>query len=497
MLIALLLQVPDLDALGRAAAAARERFLGGFATWTASHTLDNGAVVEVHIARHGERRSVVVKVGAEDLGRLIVRDGLWHVVEAGAGRKHRPYEAAFVLPSWYLFMDAAEPVFLEDPEELRGLPFDGAAEGVGTWRQPLPEPSRRQILLAMGSSKNPDLLRQGRELLEKGVAFRVRLRDGLKVEVQNPRLRTSIRDFTLHEKPDPRAFDLPAVAWTDVSDDPTRGKLENLVLLAHSAAWQKGQKAGDMNLGLMDVETGRFRRVPFRGAALMPGGFSPDRRKVYGSGPTGDGLLGLFEIDLSTGENRRLGGNLAAQGVILSPAASPDGKTVAALHMASAENILESRVALVEVATGEARYLTESGLRTHLSWLPDGKSLLLLEQDGPLTKEVAVTWIARMDLEGRSTRLRRGRMPVPIGESILYEDGGTWWTCDREGRNEKAFGDGRRHHILPCPSPDGQRVLMLRRRANDGPEPVVIDVATGRERPVPITPGLWGQPAWR
>ncbi len=454
-------------------------------------------MIEARFARHGDRHSVVMKVGEQELGRLLVRDGVWHAIDAAGARKHRPYEAAFTLPTWYFYMAASEPVFLEDPDELKGMPFEGVADGVGTWRQPLPEAARRQILLALGNTKNPDLLRQGRDILEKGVAFRVRLADGLKVEVQNPKLRTSIRDFTIHPKADPRLFELPAREWQDFSDDPTKGKLENLVMLAHSAIWQKGQKAGDMNLGLMDVETGRFRRVPFEGVALLPGSFSPDRRKVYGTGPTGDGLLGLFEIDLSTGENRRLGAKLQQQGVLMFPTASPDGKTVAVLHMASTEQILESRVALVDVATGDARYLTGPGLRTHLAWLPDGRSLLVLEQDGPLTKEVAVTWIARMDLEGTSTRLRRGRMPVPLGESILYLDGETWWTCGLDGKNEKAFGDGRRGYVFPCPAPDGKRLLMLRRRAVDGPEPLIIDLATGRERVLPRADGLWGQPAWR
>jgi hypothetical protein len=309
----------------------------------------------------------------------------------------------------------------------------------------------------------------------------VRLSDGLKVEVQNPKLRTRL---TMHEKPDPKAFDLPAADWKDFSDDPTKGNVGNLVLLAHSAVWQKGQKAGDMNLGLMDVETGRFRRVPFEGASFLPGAFSPDRAKVYG---TGD-LQGLFEIDLSTGANRAL-----AAGLLLFPAVSPDGRRVAALHM---EKILGCRVALVDVQSGETKHIGEAADRAFLSWLPDG--LLLLEREWQKDpKEPAIPWICRMDLEGTSKRLRRGNQPALLGTSILYEDGGTWWTCGLDGKNEKAFGDGRRGCVFPCPAPDGQRLLMLRRRANDGPEPIVIDLATGRERVLPRADGLWGQPAWR
>lgn len=476
MLFALLLAgQPDLDALAAAAAAARKRFESGAATWTATHTLENGAAVDVHVARHGERASVVLKAGGNDLGRLLVRDGLWHVLEAGDGRKHRPYEAAFALPTWYLYLQAAEPVFLDDPGELRGLPFDGVAEGVGTWRQPLPAATRELAL----KSGDPKL----RELAEKGLPFRVRIADGLKVEVHNPKLRTSIRDLTIHEKPDERLFALPAREWRDFSDDPTSGKLENLVMLAHSAVWQKGQKAGDMNLGLMDVETGRFRRVPFQGAALLPGSFSPDRRKVYGTD-----ARGLYEIDLSSGANR-----LMAEGTFMFP--TSNGTTIAALRLGGGATILESRVALVEVGSGDVRHVGASADRAFLSWLPDG--LLLLEREWKDPKEPAIPWICRMDLEGKVTRLRRGNQPALLGQTILYEDNGLWHTCDLSGRGEKLFGDGRRHHILPSPSPDGKRLLMLRRRAADGPEPVVIDLASGRERPVPITPGLWGQPAWR
>ncbi len=140
LLVALLVAQPDLEALAAAAAESRKRFEGGYATWTATHTLENGAAIEVRCARQGDRSRVLMKSHDAELGRLLARDGVWYVSDPSGDRQHRPYEAAFFLPTWTLYQAASEPVFLEDPAELRGLPFDGAADGVGTWRPP-PDPA--------------------------------------------------------------------------------------------------------------------------------------------------------------------------------------------------------------------------------------------------------------------------------------------------------------------------------------------------------------------
>jgi Tol biopolymer transport system component len=70
-------------------------------------------------------------------------------------------------------------------------------------------------------------------------------------------------------------------------------------------------------------------------------------------------------------------------------------------------------------------------------------------------------------------------------------------TCDLEGKKETPFGNGRKSYGFPSPAPDGKRLLMMKFRADGGPEPVVIDLTTGEEGAVPHSGGLWAQPAWR
>lgn len=504
LLAATLLLQPDLEALAAAGKANLARFERGDAGWTAAVTLENGATIEVRCLKQGEARSFQLGVGAQDFGTLLIRDGLWHVSDPAGHRKHRPYEAAFYLPTFYLFLRRAEPTFVVDAKGFDGFRFEGSAGDVGTWRQPLPDVHRRTFesqLKQLDGLDSPKLAKTRAalvEMLEKGFVFRVHLHTGCVVETRNPKMGTRIQDFHLGRTVVP---DVPPRAWVDYTDDPTKGKVGDLVLLAHTAVWEKGRKAGDMTLGLMDVGTGRFRRVPFDGIGSLPGSFSLDRRKVYLTGIADEGIFALYEVDLSTGANRRLAENLEPSGQLLFATLSPDGRRLAALHGGGERKVLESDLALVDVETGDARYVGKPADRAFLSWLPDGRSLLLLERVRQDLKDEGEHWICRMDLEGRTSRIRLGEQPTLLrdGKTILYQDreAGTWWTCDLEGENEKLFGDGRKACGMPSPAPDGRRLLMMRYSADGPPEPLVIDLVSGEERVLPRADGLWGMPAWR
>ncbi len=496
---------PDLDRLAAAGRVSAERLGTRQATWTATHTLESGISINVHMARQGDRQSVALKAADQDLGRLIIRDGVWYVSDPLGHRKHRPNEATFFIPTWYLYLQEADPQFITDGLMLKDVPFEGRIGEVGVWRQPLPEAMRRQLqttLDQMNAAKidRPDVTRKLRDLLEKGIVFRVHLQTGLIEESQNAKMRTRISDVMILEKPDPRLFEIPTRQWVDLTDDPLKGNLEDLAMLANSPAWRRGQPAGDMTLGLMDVGTGRFRRLPFDGAAALAGCFSRNRRRAYVTGLSQEGVFGLYEVDLSSGRNRRLAHNLEANGHMAFPVLSPDGRSLAVLHGGGERRLLENDVALVDIETGQARYLGRPADRAFLSWMSDGRSLILLERSRVLEGEAEAHWICRMGLDGKVTRIREGDQPTLFGDgkTVLFQRRDrSWATCDTEGENESVFGDGRKSYGFPSPAPDGKRMIMMKFRPDRGPEPVVIDIATGEERVIRHSDGLWGQPAWR
>ena len=67
----------------------------------------------------------------------------------------------------------------------------------------------------------------------------------------------------------------------------------------------------------MDVQTGKFHRVGYAGAASMPICFSRDRKRVYVGGlELETGTLGLFEVDLELFA-REVGEPLLNRGMVM------------------------------------------------------------------------------------------------------------------------------------------------------------------------------------
>ncbi len=216
------------------------------------------------------------------------------------------------------------------------------------------------------------------------------------------------------------------------------------------------------------------------------------------------GVFGLYEVDLKTGENRRLGGERLASGFTLMPALSPDGKTLAVLHKGSEGRILDMQVCLVDLESGEARPLGKLGDMAFLSWLPDGKGLVLLVRvvaDPSDVTSPRTDTIARMDMDGRITKIREGSSPVLLndGRTILFQDtkSRTWQTCRLDGGDAKPFAGGLAGYGFPSLAPDGKRILMMHFRQGQAPEPTILPIGEGSGRPAITAPGLWATPAWR
>jgi hypothetical protein len=459
-----------------------------------------------------------------DLFELITHEDRWHASEAGKPLgKYRPYEAPFSLPTAYRFFGLAEARFVTDAGMLAAARYTGRDSVGASYRVPLSADDARTLREALGGlEKLAEAARDGaaraaarrqidqlRETLELGLLLRVDTATGLLLHRDEADFTVVLKEFKWLQRVDAAAFDVSAATWDDHSADPTQGADPNdLAMINRNGAWRPGTPAGDLDCCLIHVKTGRFRRVPFRGVVAGAGCFLSGRTRVVVSGvESPDSGMGLWQLDLRTGHNRRLGGELLRTGVCLVPVLSPDGKTLAVLHHGGAAEpdspaaALQRQVCLVDVDSGRARKLGEPLDAGCLSWLPDGKGLLLVRRKRLERGQPPVSTIARMDLTGRTSPLRPGEAPVVLGDGrVLFRDprgGGLWKTCDLAGKDVRLFADGLKGYGFPSPSPEGRRILWIQFRQKEGPRPVIIEIGSTEATPVTDAAGLWAWPTWR
>jgi hypothetical protein len=357
----------------------------------------------------------------------------------------------------------------------------------------------------LADAKTSEKMKQSADLLENGFPLKVDLATGMLVQLGGNDRPTTIQDFSWVDGVDPEQFNVEGTRWEDYSNDPTQGDTAELLMISHGGLWSPGMKSTDTDGRLVDLRSGRFRRIPFVGLSVQTGCFLKDRSQVVVPGVDDhSGVLGLYQINLKTGENRRLGGDLLASGTTLMPALSPDGKTIAVMHHGSEKRLLDSHVCLVDLGTGEAKTLGDSHDLAYLSWLPDGQGLILLIRETPDPADLnssRVSTISRMDLDGRISKIREGNAPILLndGKTILFEDSKsrTWQTCDLNGGDVKPFAGGLTGYGFPSPSPDGKRIVMMHFRKGLAPVPTILQIGESAGKPAVTAPGLWALPAWR
>ncbi len=514
---------PDLDSIATAGRASLKRLERQAAAWTATTRLpgDNRVVVE-KLVTPTMRRSVLTietKKQRSEALRIIERGGYWYATEGRKTERYRPYKAPFDLPTTYFFLIRSEPQFITQSRGNELGVLEGTKSGIATYRTPLPEPLRQQVLKTLSGMNElrrqypeqgakPEVtqaIEQMQELITKGTPLKIEIASGMVVQLGSAEKQTEFHGFTWLDQVPPKKFEVEGRAWEDNTEDPTKGDLSELLMLSHSGVWRPGMKAGDTDGRLLDLHSGRYRRIPFQGAIALPGCFLKDRTRIVVSGlDVLSGVLGLYEVDLKTGQNRRLGGELLASGFSLMPALSPDGKRLAVLHKGAREAILESQVCLVDLKNGEATAMGEPRDVAYLSWFPDGKSLLLVNREVVRPADMTAPrtdTIARLELSGRLTKIREGSSPVLLndGRTILFQDTTSrkWQTCDLDGGNLKTYAGGLAGYGFPSPAPAGKRIIMMRFRPDNAPEPIILPLGESAGERAVNAPGLWATPAWR
>lgn len=168
-------------------------------------------------------------------------------------------------------------------------------------------------------------------------------------------------------------------------------------------------------------------------------------------------------------------------------ALSPDGQTVAIAD--------RGWLWLMDPVTGVARQLTDGGdLDSRPSWSPDGRRIAFVRDDG------ADTWIAEVDVESGVETVLVDTDAIEL-DPHYGPDGSIWyssgegglirvWRLDGATRERIEVGGGGRVSRAAQVSPDGARLLYLRKGGGGGDGVFVRDLATGNEIPVVQSPLL-------
>jgi hypothetical protein len=519
LLAALIVQAPDLNALAKRGAGSAERLKTGGASWETNLLFANGVTLTVSVIKwKGQTRAAVSGVVGgqrKEAFSIVMNETAWYLREPQRKVKSRPYEAHFTFPNGYLLLAAAQPAFVDDPAATKDWTYQSSEGDVATFNVPLTAAERLKVeqALKQGESILNALPESKREWAEKGFGHlrrtlkmgrvvSVDLRSGLLVTRSTARLSVSFGGFQWRESVDETLFATDKVAWEDQTSALEGAEPSNLLMILHAPMWRPGRKdlEPEPELCLLDTQTRRMVRLPYRGAGAAPGCFSKDRTKVFVSGLDElAGNMGLFEVDLKTGANRRIAASLPL-GMYMIPALSPDGGSLAFVQLLATDKPFESQVLVLDLVTDKVRPIGKPFDTGFISWAPDGKSLIIVRREwiDPDPNKPSVRTVARLDLDGTRKDLRAGDSPVLMPDNrILFKDGEVWKTCDLEGKNESLVGDGLRRHGFPTLSPDGKRVLFMRFAEGKGPEPVVIDLKTLESHVVAEADGFYAMPAWK
>lgn len=510
---------PNLTAIAEAGNQTIARIETGPAAWIAEIELPNGSISSVDVISSPQMRRIDIYLhsGQEKrrFVRIIERDGFWYVKNQSGQFRYRPYEAPLLFSAFYVFIERSEPRAYIDATQSLGE-FIRSQGDVAVYRVDLPPEVKQQLQATLDNLLEMEKAQAGQanpKLTELKHKFEKMLHDGSEVALHTKTgiieqyglegKRNRIKQFRWLEEINEEDFDVTEQEWEDRSSSilSDQGDPSDVILIAHAKAWRPGQPTMDTDLLMMNLSDGQIRRVPYQFGVAAGGCLSKDRSHVYVSGQMLDaGGIGIFEIDLETGDHRQLGGPELLSGITMFPTLSPDGRTLAALHMTPESGPLHSQVFLVDIKTGESKPLGKPMDTAFLSWLPDGDGLVLISRESENLNEVSVGTICKMNLKGDLKEIRKGNSPLLLDESkIFFEDqeDDLWKTCDLHGKDVQLVGDGLESFSFATASSNGKRVIMMSFESNKGPQPYFIDIATGEKQPISVGPGLWAMPSWR
>ncbi len=247
------------------------------------------------------------------------------------------------------------------------------------------------------------------------------------------------------------------------------------------------------HLALLDPRSGAVDPIESATRGAHPLDWSPDRSHLLFASRQFGGLMQLFELDVATGEVRRLtrGPELHPEGCY-----GPEGR-MAFTSVARGSQGWVSRIAVTEAGGVSPRPVSSGPRDSSPIWSPDGQTLVYVT-DFPGRGQQIVARTPAPD--GPVRALARGRDPVfaPDGETIVYSAPvkGSWklWRVRRDGSGRARVGAGLFEERWPAVSADGRYVAFVAssdderqriavRRMDGSGERILLDGGDG-ERPI-------------
>jgi hypothetical protein len=512
---------PPQEQLTKAGAATLQKFASTAATWRTRCQLPNGAAIEAQVVRDKNHQSwtffFVSNGRSEMMSRLIETDGIWYVIEGKRQAKYRPYEADLSLPGGYLFLVLSEARCVQ-ANDLADARFVGREGGVAAFRRPLAPEGRQLLEKTIGemerlAKQDPKLMEKSggaqalataRKQLAEGIPLKVDGTTGLLCEMKFNDLVVTLENFHWLDATSEADFALPAGgSWDDQTKPWSAAEMDDCVMVWHDRLFQAGNKNMGCDTFLLNLQTGRLRRVPYNGISSTVGCFLPGRREVLVSGFDIHGPVGLIKVNLDTGRNIPLEPEASALPLSLMAEVSPDGKSVATAQMLGGGQLKDLQPRIVTLADGHSRVLGKpSPLGTPFSWLPDGSGLLFKRFEAVADPQaVEPRIICRVGLDGKHTDVRPGEWPVVLRKShrILYlnMDSRLWYTCQLDGSKPELYADGMSDHATPAVSSDETKIVFVRHEKGQLPDLRLYEFGKTEGRSVSKEPGFTGTPVWR
>ncbi len=492
------------------------------AKWTVRQDIPKVGAVRIDVEQFPEasfqRMSVELGARTDRIFDLTIAEGYWHVFDGRTRTRYRPFEASFPLPTAVHFLansdlkyfSAAlrETVVGVDSEDVdkvvvRVRPSDDQRATLNQLIATFNELTKKREARKQSVTGEPvEQMKLVSDHLKRGFPMSVDRQTGLVLDHGPAPKEIHFRDFEWLGTQRPRHLRIDAKQWDDQSKPFTRKELEDVIQISRNGIWQPGAPSGgDTDLMLLNVTSGNMRRVPFPFGLAQSGCFSKDRTRVFVSGvQTGSGLH-LFEVNLQSGDTKPIGGAEFRRGVWLGPTISPDGRFLAACQIFSGEG-LQNQIHVLELNTGQSRRLGKPMDIAFLEWHPHKVALLCADREPTSDYEVPKSFITVISMDGTTKRLCEGGFPclLPRRDRILFEDANDerrLKTCDLNGRDVRLFGDGFKGYGFPAPSPDGQRMVLMRFEPPKPPRPYLVDLDSLEVSPIKVGSGLWGRPKWQ
>jgi hypothetical protein len=519
----------DMEELARTGSSSWQQWRRSNAQWSVTAVLPSGVTVAMDVIRTPFRQRMILRAETKDrreeLVRVIQRDGAWYCQDGGGLSKWRPYELPTESVLFYAMLSRATPTYVDAETVQRlGRVRRIDAGNVGTFMSKLDEASAaairgnlvllEQVLLKNEQNPMAPKLRENidqlRSFISDGTPIQVDLNTGQIIDMGAERFHTQVTSVKLLKEVDDAVFgvDVPGDPhfWEgarDKTQDPTTsGDVNKLAMIAQFRAYQPELKQYELDGRLVDLNTMRVRRIPYEGPVCAPGCFTQDRKSVVVGGTTANGSVRPFLVNLSTGVNRGLGGQLLDGTSTVAMALAPDGRQIAAITRVVSGREIENRVYLIDLTSGDASPVGSGVDAGAIQWMPDGKHLLVSAPRQEIPENPMINTLGQMNLDGQFTLMRKHAINaqlLPDHRQILYlnDDDHQWYTCDLAGENPTLFAGGFKGYESPAISPDGKQVIWLKPDAGKPTVPVMFSFGHLDGTLMTGEPGTWGLSVWK